>query len=41
MLEIDYTNGLGIDSTIDEKFFVMLVEEQVKYTLLKGSNICG
>jgi len=38
MLEIDYTNGLGIDSTIDEKFFVTLVEEQVKYILLKGSN---
>jgi hypothetical protein len=41
MLEIDYINGLGIDSTKDEKLFVMLVEEQVKYILLKGSNICG
>ena len=41
MLEIDYTNGLGIDSTKDEKLFVTLVGEQVKYTLLKGSNICG
>jgi len=38
MLEIDYTNGLGTDSTKDEGFFVMLVEEQVKYILLKGSN---
>ena len=41
MLEIDCINGLGIDSTKDEKLFVTLVEEQVKYTLLKGSNICG
>jgi len=41
MLEINYINGLGIDFTINEKIFVILVEEQVKYTLLKGNNICG
>ena len=41
MLEIDYINGLGIDSTKDDKLFVMLVEEQEKYILLKGSKICG
>ena len=41
MLEIDYINGLGIDSTKDDKLFVMLVEEQAKYILLKGSKICG
>jgi|8_EtaG_2_1085327.scaffolds.fasta_scaffold28479_2 hypothetical protein len=41
MLERNYINGLGIDSTKDEKLFVMLVEEQVRYILLKGNNICG
>ena len=38
MLEIDYINGLGTDSTKDEKLFVTLVEEQESSIQYIGEN---